>query len=414
MPISSQVRNELKIEGADGSTELLELDFGYGFAAVPLKVFERLGWSTTGADGSVTLVGPEQIEVNVGHGTPFFRWNNQILQFMDRPYWIDGETYIPLQLLSDFFPKRLPALYAFDEVDFTIQAADPSEWKDDELSQVKPADGMPSSDILAPSDLAASRSPDSTNREGLSSEPITDQRKDPRRIVIIDPGHGGGDPGALGPQGLREKDVALAVAKIMADLLTREEGVQVHLTRSEDSFVPLWNRGELATKWKGEAPGVFISVHANSAPERRSARGFETYSLNVARTEHERRVVAIENASLQVQGQSINRDSDPEFTSLLRDLSNSGHQPWSVELSRIVQEEIGRFHPGPDRGIKQGPLAVLTNTLMPSVLVEVGFLSNEDEGPLLGQKQFQDETARALARAVMIFFDRYPPGTGED
>ena len=85
-----------------------------------------------------------------------------------------------------------------------------------------------------------------------------------------------------------------------------------------------------------------------------------------------------------------------------------------MELSRIVQEEIGRFHPGPDRGIKQGPLAVLTNTLMPSVLVEVGFLSNEDEGPLLGQKQFQDETARALARAVMIFFDRYPPGTGED
>ena len=72
VPISSQVRNELKIEGADGSTELLELDFGYGFAAVPLKVFERLGWSTTGADGSVTLVGPEQIEVNVGHGTPFF------------------------------------------------------------------------------------------------------------------------------------------------------------------------------------------------------------------------------------------------------------------------------------------------------------------------------------------------------
>ena len=200
----------------------------------------------------------------------------------------------------------------------------------------------------------------------------------------------------------------------MADLLSREKGVDVYLTRSEDSFVPLWKRGELATQWKGENPGVFISVHANSAPERRSVRGFETYSLNVARTEHERRVVAIENAPLQVQGQSIDPDSDPEFAFLLRDLSNSGHQPWSVELSRIVQEEIGRFHPGPDRGIKQGPLAVLTNALMPSVLVEVGFLSNEDEGPLLGQDQFQDETARAVARAVMKFFDHYPPGTGEN
>ena len=218
----------------------------------------------------------------------------------------------------------------------------------------------------------------------------------------------------MGPQGLREKDVALAVAKIMADLLSREKGVDVYLTRSEDSFVPLWERGELATQWKGENPGVFISVHANSVPERRSVRGFETYSLNEARTEHERRVVAIENAPLQVQGQNIDPDSDPEFAFLLRDLSNSGHQPWSVELSKIVQEEIGRFHPGPDRGVKQGPLAVLTNALMPSVLVEVGFLSNEDEGPLLGQDQFQDETARAVARAVMNFFDRYPPGTGEN
>lgn len=414
VPISSQVTNELKIEAADGSTELVELDFGYGFAAIPLTLFEGLGWSTNEIDGLVTLAGPEQIEVNIGHGTPFFRWNSQILQFMDPPYRVDGETYIPLQLLSDFFPKRLPALYAFDEVGFTIRAADPSEWKDDELSQVKPEDGRSSSDILPLSDLVASPSQNSTDREGLSPEPITDRLKESKRIVIIDPGHGGGDPGALGPRGLREKHVALAVAKSMADLLSREEGVEVHLTRSEDSFVPLWNRGELATQWKGENPGVFISVHANSAPERRSARGFETYSLNVARTEHERRVVAIENASLQVQGQSINRDSDPEFTSLLRDLSNSGHQPWSVELSRIVQEEMGRFHPGPDRGIKQGPLAVLTNALMPSVLVEVGFLSNEDEGPLLGQQQFQDETARALARAVMIFFDRYPPGTGED
>ena len=279
---------------------------------------------------------------------------------------------------------------------------------------MKLGEGVLSSDTRSLPDPTANPNLDLSNREPSSPEPISDTFKEERRIVIIDPGHGGGDPGALGPQGLREKDVALAVAKIMADLLSREDGVDVYLTRSEDSFVPLWERGELATQWKGENPGVFISVHANSVPERRSVRGFETYSLNVARTEHERRVVAIENAPLQVQGQNIDPDSDPEFAFLLRDLSNSGHQPWSVELSRIVQEEIGKFHPGPNRGIKQGPLAVLTNALMPSVLVEIGFLSNEDEGPLLGQDQFQDEAARAVARAVMNFFDRYPPGTGEN
>ena len=414
LPISSQVTNELQIESVDGSVQLVGLDVGYGFATVPMTLFEGLGWSTTEVGDLLVLVGPEEIEIRLSHKTPFFRWNNQILQFVDAPYRIEGETYIPLQLLTDFFPKRLPTLYAFNEVNFTLQAADPSELRGDALTEVKPGDGVSSSDTLSSPDPSSNSNPDLTTREQSSSEPIPDPLKEQRRVVVIDPGHGGGDPGALGPQGLREKDVALAVAKIMADLLSREKGVDVYLTRSEDSFVPLWERGELATQWKGENPGVFISVHANSVPERPSVRGFETYSLNEARTEHERRVVAIENAPLQVQGQNIDPDSDPEFAFLLRDLSNSGHQPWSVELSRIVQEEIGRFHPGPDRGVKQGPLAVLTNALMPSVLVEVGFLSNEDEGPLLGQDQFQDETARAVARAVMNFFDRYPPGTGEN
>ena len=414
LPISSQVTNELQIESVDGSVQLVGLDVGYGFATVPMRLLEGLGWSTTEVGDLLVLVGPEEIEIRLGHRTPFFRWNDQILQFVDTPYRIEGETYIPLQLLTDFFPKRLPTLYAFNEVNFTLQAADPSELRGDAVAEVKPGDGVSSSDTLSSPDPSSNSNPDLTTREQSSSEPIPDPLKEERRVVVIDPGHGGGDPGALGPQGLREKDVALAVAKIMADLLSREKGVDVYLTRSEDSFVPLWERGELATQWKGENPGVFISVHANSVPERRSVRGFETYSLNVARTEHERRVVAIENAPLQVQGQNIDPDSDPEFAFLLRDLSNSGHQPWSVELSKIVQEEIGRFHPGPDRGVKQGPLAVLTNALMPSVLVEVGFLSNEDEGPLLGQDQFQDETARAVARAVMNFFDRYPPGTGEN
>ncbi len=414
LPISSQVTNELQIESVDGSVQLVGLDVGYGFATVPMTLLEGLGWSTTEVGDLLVLVGPEEIEIRLGHRTPFFRWNDQILQFVDTPYRIEGETYIPLQLLTDFFPKRLPTLYAFNEVNFTLQAADPSELRGDALAEVKPGDGVSSSDTLSSPDPSSNSNPDLTTREQSSSEPIPDPLKEERRVVVIDPGHGGGDPGALGPQGLREKDVALAVAKIMADLLSREKGVDVYLTRSEDSFVPLWERGELATQWKGENPGVFISVHANSVPERPSVRGFETYSLNVARTEHERRVVAIENAPLQVQGQNIDPDSDPEFAFLLRDLSNSGHQPWSVELSKIVQEEIGRFHPGPDRGVKQGPLAVLTNALMPSVLVEVGFLSNEDEGPLLGQDQFQDETARAVARAVMNFFDRYPPGTGEN
>lgn len=229
--------------------------------------------------------------------------------------------------------------------------------------------------------------------------------------MVIDAGHGGGDPGTLGG-GLREKNVALGVALAMAELLRREPGLEVYLTRDDDTFVPIWDRGDRATEWKGERPGVFISVHANSFPSIRSARGFETYFLSEARTDHEKRVAAIENAPLQVQGQDIDPDEQPDLGFILRELRNLDHQHWSALLAEFVQEEMGKFHPGPNRGVKQGVLAVLTNALMPSVLVEVGFLSNSDESPLLGQKSFQDEAARSIARAVVRFFERYPPGSG--
>ena len=141
LPISSQVTNELQIESVDGSVQLVGLDVGYGFATVPMTLLEGLGWSTTEVGDLLVLVGPEEIEIRLGHRTPFFRWNDQILQFVDTPYRIEGETYIPLQLLTDFFPKRLPTLYAFNEVNFTLQAADPSELRGDALAEVKPGDG---------------------------------------------------------------------------------------------------------------------------------------------------------------------------------------------------------------------------------------------------------------------------------
>ena len=154
-----------------------------------------------------------------------------------------------------------------------------------------------------------------------------------------------------------------------------------------------------------------MSIHANSFPNRRSTSGFETYFLSEARTEHERRVSAIENAPLQVRGQDIDPDQEPDLGFILRELRTLDHQHWSALLAEMVQQELAEFHPGPNRGVKQGVLAVLTNALMPSVLVEVGFISNEDEAPLLAQQRFQDEAARAVARAVVRFFERYPPGS---
>jgi N-acetylmuramoyl-L-alanine amidase len=230
-------------------------------------------------------------------------------------------------------------------------------------------------------------------------------------VVVIDPGHGGADPGALGPRGIREKDVALRIALELARILDGEPDVEVHLTRDSDAFVDLWERGEIATEIKGDRPGLFVSIHANSFPNSRSTRGFETYFLSEARTEHERRVSAIENAPLSFRGQDVDADAEPDLGFILRELRNLDHQHWSALLAELVQDELEDFHPGPNRGVKQGVLAVLTNALMPSILVEAGYLSNDAEGRLLGDEEFQRQTAQGVARAVLRFFERYPPGS---
>ncbi len=188
--------------------------------------------------------------------------------------------------------------------------------------------------------------------------------------------------------------------------------MEIHLIRDDETFVDLWERGQIATELKGERPGIFVSVHANSFPARKEARGFETYFLSDARTEHERRVSAIENAPLSMGGQSLDGEELPDMDFILRDLRNYDHAHWSEELASLVQGEIGAFHPGPNRGVKQGVLAVLTNALMPSILVEVGYLSNADEGRLLAEESFHESSARAIADGVLGFFERYPPGSG--
>jgi N-acetylmuramoyl-L-alanine amidase len=199
------------------------------------------------------------------------------------------------------------------------------------------------------------------------------------------------------------------VALALAEALEEEENVQVFLTREDDTLVPIWKRGELATTWKGDRYGIFISIHANALPASSATRGFETYFLSEARTDHERRVAALENAAVEFEDEDGEPVQVEDMSFILTELRNLDHQHWSALLAEFIQAELARIHPGPNRGVKQGPLAVITNTLMPAVLVEVGFLSNRDEERLLTQADFQRDTARALAEAVRDFFHRYPP-----
>jgi N-acetylmuramoyl-L-alanine amidase len=334
-----------------------------GFAAIPADELRRLGWS-------VAITGDEMVAhwqggaptLDVRAGTPFLVWGGEGVQLAESPYLAADRFFVPLQLLIDILPWKLPDIFRYDP--------------DDRILTVS-----------------------------LGEEP--GNGTDPVKVVVIDPGHGGRDPGARGPSGIREKDVALAIGRALARTLEEDPSFQVFLTRDADTLVPLWKRGELATEWKGDRPGVFVSIHANALPGSRGTRGFETYFLSEARTEHERRVAALENAAqdFEVPGDGEQGGSDLSF--ILTELRNLDHQHWSSLLAELIQEKMARVHPGPNRGVKQGPLAVITNALMPAVLVEVGFLTHREEERLLTEGTFQENTARALASAIQEFFRRY-------
>ncbi|MEX0935569.1 MAG: N-acetylmuramoyl-L-alanine amidase [Gemmatimonadota bacterium] len=366
-----------------------------GYLAIPAPSLEPLTWTLSPEEDGVGVLLRHRtgIVLRFVAGSPLVDWDGTLLQMVDSPYWVGETFYLPLQVVTDLFPGFLPGAYRFDESSGRLEVE----------GAIAAASGPSGTGILD----RESTSP------GVSGDPPSapvDAEPSASRIVIIDPGHGGDDPGATGDGGIREKDVALSIALALHRALSGDPDLEVRLTRDRDQLVPLWERGELATAWKGDRPGVFISIHANALPDRTGVRGFETYFLSEARTEHERRVAAAENAAMSSERQAAVPTADPLLGGILADLRTFDHQHWSALLAEEVQRELGTFHPGPDRGVKQGPLAVITNSLMPSVLVEIGFITNPREARDLIRTEFQADAAAAIARAVGRFFERYPPG----
>ncbi len=368
LSVEAQAPEELRVQTPSGPLSPgIPLETHQGLVMVAFGELDRLGWDVEEAGGGVRAVwkGGEP-EVNLQPGTPFLAWGGEIVQLAEAPIATSSQIYIPLQFIIDILPWKLPESFDYDPNTRTLE-------------------------ILA--------------QESQRGAPGT-----PRRIVVIDPGHGGRDPGARGRAGTKEKDLALSYGLALARILEKEPGLEVYLTRDEDVLIPLWRRGEQATEWRGEDHGVFISIHANALPTSRATRGFETYFLSQARTEHEKRVAALENAVQELEDGEDQPESNGDLSFILSELRNLDHQHWSALLAELVQGEMSRVHPGPNRGVKQGPFAVITNALMPAVLLEVGFVTNPEEERLLAEASFQQEVAEAVARAIREFFTRYPPG----
>lgn len=221
-----------------------------------------------------------------------------------------------------------------------------------------------------------------------------------RALVVIDAGHGGVDPGAVGPSGTREKDVNLQLALLLADLLRADPTLEVRLTRTRDTLIALRDRARMANGWRAEGqPALFISIHCNAHTSRGQA-GFETYFLAEARTADARRVQAMEDAAVQYEE---DRGRSP-LDFIMNDLRQNQYLRESSDWAQMIQDRLAEVHPGPNRGVKQAGFAVLVGAYMPSVLVEMGFISNRVEEQMLADRRHQQVLARQLAAGVHDFF----------
>lgn len=241
-------------------------------------------------------------------------------------------------------------------------------------------------------------------------QPVRSASSSQRRelVVAIDAGHGGRDPGAIGPGGTREKDVVLEVGRKLAFLLGKQPGVRPLLIRDEDVLVPLSERREKA---RSERADIFISLHAD-AVESGAPRGSSVYTLSQtgATSQAARLLAQRENAADLIGGVSL-ADKDDLVRSVLVDLSRGATLEASVELAADVLEqmaEVGTIH---KRNVERAAFVVLQSLDMPSVLVELAFISNPVEERKLRNSDHQWELARAMAKGISAYAERHMPGS---
>ncbi len=224
--------------------------------------------------------------------------------------------------------------------------------------------------------------------------------------IVVDPGHGGTETGAIGPGGLQEKDVTLEIAKRVAAALPRVLACRTVLTRDTDLLISLDDRTSIANHEKAD---LFLSIHANSS-RAASAQGSETYYLSLEASDKiAQEVASRENAAPGAPTPGPNASANPDLDFVLWDLAQSAHLKESSELADAIQAELNGVSQTGNRGIKQAPFRVLVGATMPAVLVEVAFISNAEGEKKLKTPEFQQTIADAVARAVARFFAKRLP-----
>ena len=344
-----------------------------GYPAIPVSALLGLGARVSYAGGEVTVrLGARELGLRVD--SPGVLADGRPALMGSPVYARGGVIYVPTEFL------RILA-----ETSGGLLSVDPQ-------ARVARADvaAIAAADVAAPAPAPA---------PGPAAPPPPSAAQT-RRLIVIDAGHGGVDPGAVGPSGTREKMVTLAIARRVAEMLRDDPRFEVRMTRDRDTLIALRDRGRFANQWRDEGqPALFMSIHCN-AHTSRAETGYETYFLSEARTADARRVQQMEDAAAQYEERP--RGTGLDF--ILSDLRQNQYLRESSDWAQMIQNRLREVHPGPNRGVKQAGFAVLVGAFMPAVLVEIGFISNRGEEAMLADAAQQETIARQLAAGVRDFF----------
>jgi N-acetylmuramoyl-L-alanine amidase len=286
---------------ASASVSDLEMDRRFGYPAISLEDFRRLGFTDVEARAGVVTAMVEGASLEFYIGSPFFRFRRTVLQLPNPPYQADGTYWVPASLVTGQATSR----------------------------------GQPvGSGATAAASAVSGSGGESGRTTDVAASPAPSGPPRPLRVAI-DPGHGGRDPGTTGRRGTREKNVVLAIAKLVHAELSAMSGVEPMLTRDRDVLIPLKKRSQLAVAQEAD---LFLSIHANASRSRK-AQGFETFFLGEARTELSRELAIRENSAVQYEeeGEGI-RPEDVQF--ILAQLNLTSNQRESGTFGGYVQNSL--------------------------------------------------------------------------
>jgi len=358
---------------------------GAAAVAAPLLA-QPLGLSAS-REGSTArvVVGGRAFEFDLG--APFVRAEGAAYPLVGAPYVVRDTLFLPLHWLVEYVPRLLAGRYRWD----------PGLARLEETRAIAVTTPPPAV-LPPPLPFRTRAAPTIAPASGGVPHPATGLRQP--HTIVVDPGHGGVDPGNPGlhfPGRLTEKDITLAIGRLVRGELTRR-GLTVVLTRSTDTLVDLEDRPRFC---RADCD-LFVSIHVNAMPVGRrqsQVSGIETYFLSDAKTEDQKRVAEMENDALRFETERP-VDGGP-LAFILRDLQLNEYLRESAQLAQLIQERVAGIHPGENRGVQQGPFLVLAAARRPAVLLEVGFATHRADASFLASASGQREIARAIADGII-------------